>query len=408
MAIAGIIAEFDPFHNGHKHLIDTVRRALAPRAVVCVMSGQFTQRGEPAVLDKFTRAELAVRCGADLVAELPVSCAVNAAREFAFGGVSTLGLLGVCTHLAFGSETADLALLEGAAQAALEEGGAFREELRRQLESGKPYGTAYALALKASAAPLTADLSGFPGSNDILALEYIKQLKTGDFGMSALAVRREGAGHRQAEAGAQGSGFASGQAIRELLRQKDPDAAAPYVPGCTLNALRSARDLSQMQAEMFAILRYTLTQKSPEEIACAPGVSEGLENVILREIRGASDYEDLIARVRSRRYPRGRVCRVLAQLLLGIERQHLEDLQSQPAYVRVLAFNETGAGLISEARKMQKARIIVNPGREEWDPSGMPSNLKLDMRASEVYGMLSGRSPYDSSDFVNIPKLFRI
>ncbi|MBO4881172.1 MAG: nucleotidyltransferase family protein, partial [Firmicutes bacterium] len=108
MSVAGIISEFDPFHNGHRYLIDTVRRELAPRAVVCVMSGQFTQRGEPAVLDKFTRAELAVKGGADLVVELPVCCAVNAAREFAYGGLRTLGLLDVVTHLCFGSETGDL------------------------------------------------------------------------------------------------------------------------------------------------------------------------------------------------------------------------------------------------------------------------------------------------------------
>ena len=86
MSVAGIIAEFDPFHNGHQYLIDTVRRELSPRAVVCVMSGNFTQRGEPAILDKFTRAQLAIKGGADLVVELPVCCAVNAAREFAFGG----------------------------------------------------------------------------------------------------------------------------------------------------------------------------------------------------------------------------------------------------------------------------------------------------------------------------------
>ena len=129
MSVAGIIAEFDPFHNGHQYLIDTVRRELSPRAVVCVMSGQFTQRGEPAILDKFTRANLAVQGGADLVVELPVCCAVNAAREFAFGGVRTLHLLGFVTHLAFGSETGDVKLLERAAELALKENDAFRKAL---------------------------------------------------------------------------------------------------------------------------------------------------------------------------------------------------------------------------------------------------------------------------------------
>ena len=190
MSVAGIIAEFDPFHNGHQYLIDTVRRELSPRAVVCVMSGNFTQRGEPAILDKFTRAQLAVKGGADLVVELPVCCAVNAAREFAFGGVRTLHLLGFVTHLAFGSETGDVKLLEHAAELALKENDAFRKALKGQMEAGRPYGTAYARALIAVLGPEIADFPDFPASNDILALEYIKQLKQGMTGSTNSANTR--------------------------------------------------------------------------------------------------------------------------------------------------------------------------------------------------------------------------
>ena len=403
MSVAGIVSEFDPFHNGHQYLIDTVRRELAPRAVVCVMSGQFTQRGEPAVLDKFTRAGLAVWGGADLVVELPVCCAVNGAREFAYGGLRTLRRLGIVTHLAFGSETGDLSLLDKAAEALVSEDGAFRETLKEQLAAGQPYGTAYAYALNAVLGPEIACFQGFPRSNDILALEYVKQLKQSVFHIEPFAVKREGAGHKGP---ASGSSFASGETIR-AMRENGEDIR-DLVPPETAQALaRSGVSLRAAKDRMMDLLRYRITSLDPSGIALAPGVSEGLENVVYREIRKAEDWEDLVERIRSRRYPASRVRRILIQILLGVTNRHLADLAKEPAYVRVLAFNVTGAGLISEAREKGLARLVVNPGKEDWPAEEMPTNLLLDMHASEIYGVLMGKTPYNSSDFVNIPKIIR-
>jgi predicted nucleotidyltransferase len=405
LSVAGIISEFDPFHNGHRYLIDTVRRELSPRAVVCVMSGNFTQRGEPAVLDKFTRAGLAVKGGADLVIELPVCCAVNAAREFAYGGLRTLSLLGMVTHLCFGSETGDLALLEKAAELALKEDGAFRSALKGQLEAGRPYGTAYARALKAVLGPEIADFPDFPASNDILALEYVKQLKQVDFGLVPYAVKRAGAGHKDTQPGCV---FSSGEAIRmQLTYEGGLDEPADEVPPYTKEALEHYNFIPDMEAKMLDLLRYEIPQLSLSAIAAAPGVSEGLENVIRREIRKATNYGNLVERIRSKRYPESRICRILVQILLGITRNDLPDLLLQPNYVRVLAFNGTGAELISEAREKGHAAIIVNPNKADWGKKEIPSNLLLDMRASEVYGVLNGHAPYNSSDLVNIPKIIR-
>lgn len=405
MPVAGIIAEFDPFHNGHQYLIDTVRRELSPRAVVCVMSGQFTQRGEPAILDKFTRADLAVQGGADLVVELPVCCAVNAAREFAFGGVRTLHLLGFVTHLAFGSETGDLDLLDRAAELALKENDAFRKALKGQLEAGRPYGTAYARALKAVLGPEIGDYPHFPASNDILALEYIKQLKQGVSDMQPYAVKRAGAGHKDSEIG---KVYSSGEAIRMMLTyESDPEEIRDEFPDFTYEALENYHSLLEMEDRMLDLLRYRIPQLSPAQIAYVPGVSEGLENVVKREIRRADSYGRLVENIRSKRYPESRIVRILTQILLGIDEHYLADLLLGPAYVKVLAFNETGAGLISEAREKGRAEIVLNPSKINWGKQGAPSNLLLDMRASEVYGILTGQTPYNSSDKVNIPKLLR-
>ncbi|MBR2099503.1 MAG: nucleotidyltransferase family protein, partial [Firmicutes bacterium] len=285
MSVAGIIAEFDPFHNGHRYLIDTVRRELAPRAVVCVMSGQFIQRGEPAILDKFARAELAVKGGADLVVELPVCCAVNAAREFAYGGCRTLGLLNVVTHLCFGSETGNLPLLEKAAELALKEDDAFRKALKGQMEAGRPFGTAYARALRAVLGPEIADFPDFPSSNDILALEYIKQLKQGISDMQPYAVKRAGAGHKDTEIG---KVYSSGEAIRMMLTyESDPEEIRDEFPDFTYEALENYHSLPEMEDRMLDLLRYRIPQLPLSAIMSAPGVSEGLENVVKREIRKA-------------------------------------------------------------------------------------------------------------------------
>ena len=405
MPVAGIIAEFDPLHNGHQYLIDTVRRELSPRAVVCVMSGNFTQRGEPAILDKFTRAQLAVQAGADLVVELPVCCAVNAAREFAFGGVRTLQLLGFVTHLAFGSETGDVALLERAAELALKENETFRNALKGQLEAGRPYGTAYARALKSVLGSEIADFPDFPASNDILALEYIKQLKQGISGMQPYAVKRAGAGHKDEELD---KIYSSGEGIRmSLTYEAVLEDIRDEVPPFTYEALEHYNFLPDLEDKMLDLLRYRIPQLSPAQIALAPGVSEGLENVIKREIRKAENYGKLVARIRSRRYPESRIVRILTQILLGVDEHYLPSLLLEPPYVKVLAFNETGAGLITEAREKGRAEIVINPSKIHWGNSGAPSNLLLDMRASEVYGILRGQTPYNSSDFVNIPKLLR-
>ena len=179
------------------------------------------------------------------------------------------------------------------------------------------------------------------------------------------------------------------------------------VPLYTYEALENYSFLPDMEEKMLDMLRYAVTEMSPAAIAQAPGVSEGLENVIRKEIRKARSYADLVERIRSKRYPESRVCRILTQILLGITGNDLPNLLQQSAYVRVLAFNETGAGLISEAREKGAARIVVNPGKEDWGKQGAPSNLLLDMRASEVYGMVCGRTPYNSSDLVNIPKIIR-
>ena len=218
-------------------------------------------------------------------------------------------------------------------------------------------------------------------------------------------MKRIGASHKDGELT---KCYSSGESIRVSLQYEgSADDVVDEVPAYTLEALKGYHFLPYMESKMMDLLRYMLTEMPPSAIAMAPGVSEGLENVIRKEIRKASDYGNLVERIRSKRYPESRVQRILTQILLGVTQNDLPNLLLEPAYVRVLAFNETGAGLISEAREKGFARIVVNPGKEDWGKQAAPSNFLLDMRASEVYGMLNGQTPYNSSDLVNIPKIIR-
>ena len=179
------------------------------------------------------------------------------------------------------------------------------------------------------------------------------------------------------------------------------------MPDFTGEALDNYNSLPDMEDRMLDLLRYRIPQLPLSAIMSAPGVSEGLENVVKREIRKAENYGELVKNIRSKRYPESRVARILTQILLGIDDHYLANLLLEPPYVKVLAFNETGAGLITEAREKRRAEIVLNPSKIDWGQIGTPANLLLDMRASEVYGILQGLSPYKSSDYVNIPKILR-
>ncbi len=395
--IAAIISEFNPFHNGHAYLIETVRRQSKPRAVVCVMSGNFVQRGEAACADKFSRAAMALRGGADLVLELPAYSAVNSASEFAFGALRTLGEFGLATDLFFGSETGDLEGLSEAAEHFLEESEEFSEALREELAKGKTYPSAYAAAARAVRVPETPDLSRFYGANDILNVEYLKQLKIGDFKLRPNAIKRCEYGERE------GIAVASASDIRERL--KAGYDISPWVPSSTLEELKEAPSISELKNRFFDLLKYELSKEERADASRTIGVSEGLENVLYKSILKAERLEEFLNAAKSKRYTMARIKRVTVNLILGATKEAYELYASERPYCKVLAFNSAGAGLIKEARE-KGAFIVENPNKQEEISRSCPEGLRHDMQASRIYGILAGKTLYDSSDAVNIPKIY--
>lgn len=395
--IAAIISEFNPFHNGHAYLIETVRRQSKPRAVICVMSGNFVQRGEAACADKFSRAAMALRGGADLVIELPAYSAVNSASEFAFGALRTLGEFGLATDLFFGSETGDLDGLSEAAEHLLEESPEFSDAIKEELAKGKTYPSAYAAAARAVKSLQITDLSRFYGANDILNVEYIKQLKRVDFKLRPHSIKRCECGEHD------GIAVASATDIRERL--KAGYDISPWVPSSTASELREAPKLSELEDRFFDLLRYELLKEEREYASGILCVSEGLENVLYKAILKAKSLSDFLSTAKSKRYTMARIKRVTVNLILGATKQSYELYASERPYCKVLAFNSVGAGLIKEARE-KGSFIVENPNKQEDINRSCPEGLRHDMKASKIYGTLAGKNLYDSSDAVNIPKIY--
>lgn len=341
MRLAGIIAEYDPFHNGHKVHIDSVHADGATHIAV-VISGSFTQRGEPALLTKFDRAQMALACGADLVLENPLPFAMAPAERFALGGVSVLHALGCVDTLSFGSEGGGIAALQELA--ALIDTAPYAQALREALTTGIPYAAARQKAAKVCKADNLAALLESP--NNTLGLEYIRAAaKIGaDFRFHTL--KRVGAAHNADEIT---DAVASASHLRGLIREGRADEAAVCMPSASVKILEKAVAAGRV-ATRVDVLEHALLARlrtmALADFAALPYISEGLENRLYQSSRAATSYTELLEAVKTRRYPAARLRRVLWAALLGLPS---ENACLMPPYIRVLAMNERGREILSAA-----------------------------------------------------------
>jgi len=342
LKVAGIIAEYDPFHKGHAAHIAATRAPDGGGAthVVAVISGSFTQRGEPALLTKFRRAEMALAEGADLVLELPLPFAMAPAESFAAGGVAILRGLGCVDTLSFGSECGDTAPLE--ALAALTATPAYRQALQEALATGIPY----AAAGQAAAAAVLGEEAAAPlaSPNNTLGLEYIRAAQQQKADFTFFTLQRQGALHTDT---APKQGFASATLLREIARHGNIAEAAAYMPERTYAILKAAAEAGEITADaakLEAALLARLRRMTPEDFAALPWLSEGLENRLYKASRTAATYDDLLAAVKTRRYPMARLRRVLWAALLGLTAADTNEL---PPYIRVLGMNARGREILA-------------------------------------------------------------
>ena len=364
MEITGIICEYNPLHNGHKKQIDIIRtRQGADNGIVCLMSGNFVQRGVPAIFDKSLRAKAAILCGADLVLELPVTYALRSAEGFAQGGVSILS--DFCTHLCFGAENGDINKLTATAEALLSP--AFPETLRVFLDEGLSFPAARQAALK----QLGCDSSLLTSPNNILAVEYCKAIIMQSSSITPLAIVREGDYHDKTP----NMENPSATAIRKEIVVGNP--WQPYVPvdcfnGATIHTLDSG------QRAILARLR-TMTE---EEFSTIPFGSEGLWRKLMHAARKESTIEAILTAVKSKRYTRTRLDRMLICAFLGITEN---DLHAPAPYVRVLALNDKGREILRLARKSGNFPNIGKVQESDYQ--------QLEDRCGDLYGLFAADAP---------------
>ena len=366
MRIAGIIAEYNPFHRGHAWQIARTREAGCDRVIVC-MGGHFTQRGEAAILSKWDRARMALACGADAVFELPALFAVRTADAFARGGVGILAGLGVDV-LSFGSEITDMPLLRALASLRDREPEAVSAAISQKLDAGMAHARAWGEALGAylGVAP---ELLNRP--NAVLAAEYIRALERLAPAVTPLAIPRQGDYH-DAAMGA----FASATAIRAAFARGDVSQALEAIP-------EPARPWASPEAlhPMDDMLLYRLRQMTPEALAALPDVGEGLEHRLYRLCRSASGREALLDGLKCKRYTRARLSRILTYALLGLDRAALEAAP-QPGYARLIGLRRGSEGLLG-ALKVRTGLPIVSGGDLRGDPC-----FEWECRATDTWSLM--------------------
>ena len=366
MKIAGVIAEYNPFHSGHKwHLAETRRRTGCDFVVVC-MAGSYVQRGEAACLSKWARAEAALRCGADAVFELPALFAVRSADAFARGGVGVLEGLGV-DALSFGCETTRLQTIEALAELREHEPETLSDAVRRGLAEGKSHARARGEAV---AAMLGMEPEALNAPNLVLAAEYVRQLRRRSSAMEIAVVPRAGDYH-DADVRAP---FASATAVRAALAEGRKEEALAAVP-------EAAREILSRAGSMHApddLLLWRLRQTSEAELAALPGVAEGLERRIFRCAAVASTREELLDALKCKRYTRARLSRILACALLGLTNA-LAERHPEPEYARLMGMRRDARPLLSELKRRAKLPIVSDPVRLQSDEC-----FRLECRATDL------------------------
>ncbi len=379
MKVMAVICEYNPFHNGHAYQLRKQKEELSCDAVLCLMSGHFVQRGEPAVCDKWARAKMALSSGADLVLELPAAYSLCSAEGFAQGAVSLLSALGLDGYLAFGSETADIDKLTVAAELCQNE--QFEEEIRKHLATGVSYPQAYRLAAASLLDEETAAVLDNP--NDVLGIEYLRALKRTGASLKPAVVKREKGQHDVLKPDDE---FLSATGIRERLFAGDEISS--FMPPAAYETLMDECKLGRapVSAEgLSMLLCYVIRQKSASELKQISGVSEGMEMRLKQAAGTCRSFSEMVSAIKTKRYPQTRIQRILMKTLLGITK---DDEGLKPAYVRVLGIGKNGRELLRKLNETAKIPVITKVADAAFSEKEAQRMFALDLAATDLYTLL--------------------
>lgn len=373
----GIIAEFNPFHNGHKYIVDCLKQNNE-NTVTAVMSGSFVQRGECACVSPYARTEMALKNGVDLVLSLPVAYATASAERFAGAGVDILSALGVIDCLGFGSETGDKQRLLSCSQALLSE--ELDGCIGKYLSQGVSFPQAREKALKEMHGENLSSILSQP--NDILGVEYVKALVKNSSPIDFEPVKRIGVSHDSKE---ENGNICSASMLRDMLNNKS--AFTNFVPEETLKILTEYIENGKAPADFKrtegAVL-YKLRLMTPEDFEALPDVSEGLHHRIYSAVRSSSSLDEILEKIKTKRYTHSRIRRIILCAYLGITKQ---DVLAPVPYIRVLGFTEKGAALLKEIKKKATLPVVTKASDVKSLNSSAQRCFELECTARDLFSL---------------------
>ncbi len=402
--IVGIVAEYNPFHNGHMYHLTKAKESSGAKYSVGVMSGNFVQRGNSSILNKWKKAEMALLNGIDLIIELPTIYSVSSAEGFSFGAMKILKSLNIVDYVSFGTETNDFAALNNISSVVCEEPKRFRDLLSKELKKGLSFPKARENALMLYFDNNNRYANILNESNNILAIEYLKSLKKIKSTIQPVPIKREKVYYNDNEIVDE---FASATAIRKLLKQNDFREIRKVVPPSTYKILTREAELGNVVLDLSYYEKqiiHNLRRMSAYEISCIPDVNEGLENSIKNAANYTNNLSDFIDIVKSKRYTQSRIQRILICSLLGITKKDLEMAKRTIPYIRVLGFNENGKMLISKIKATNpKIPIITSVKKFKDSNTNKAYNrmLDIDIFATDTYTMACKNDHIANLDYTN-------
>ena len=388
--VLGIVAEYNPFHNGHLHHLNESKRISHSDYTIAVMSGNFTQRGEASIVDKWSKAKMAIENGVDLVIELPTLYAISSAENFAAGAIKVLDSLGIVDYISFGSECDDISILNDIANVLCAEPDEYKTLLSHELSKGVSFPKARERALMLYLNNVRRFANVLSSPNNILGIEYLKALKRQKSNVQPICVKREGSSHNDSTI-SKFAKFASASAIRNLAFANNNSLIQNVMPESSFEILNDnikkgnvVNNLSAFDKEII----YTLRKMSTDEIANLPDVSEGLEFALKSAANECNSVIELLSIIDTKRYTKTRIQRILLYAILGITKKDMQISKNVTPYIRILGFNEKGKGILSEISKKKRKLELVSSVKKFMD-KGPNKNLKLmmekDIWATNVY-----------------------
>lgn len=402
--VLGIIAEYNPFHNGHLYHLAKSKQETNAQYIVAVISGNFVQRGNTSIINKWSKARMALLNGVDLVIELPTIYSISSAENFAEGAIKILNSLGVVDTISFGMEATDIAILNNIANVLYNEPKDYVTMLQHELKKGSSYPKARENALMMYLNDIKKYANVLKGSNNILGIEYLKALKKTKSKIIPIGIKRQKVLYNDRYIVDE---LASATAIRKMLKtralgdiRKVMPKTAYFQLGEELKKGHYVIDISRFEKEIL----YTLRKMTREEIAKLPDVTEGLEGSLKNAADSCNNLTDLINMVKTKRFTQTRIQRILLYCLLDITKKQMDISKRVTPYVRVLGFNNKGKELISEMMKLNPKLNVVTSVKKYMDTvasKNLRQMLETDILATNIYTLGYYADSYSNLDYTN-------